>query len=75
MNATEDDGAGVRIAVDGMDERAERSHFLQRRDGGEVTGLDNRLCRANQLDAALGQPARALGHVGVGDDRDQRRRF
>jgi hypothetical protein len=65
----------VDIAVHGMNDRAERSHFLQRRGGEEVTGMDNPLGSHDQLDAARGQPAGSPGHVGVGEDGDQAGRF
>lgn len=65
----------VDIAVHGMDDRAERSHFLQRRDGEEVTGMNYRLGSRDQFDAALGQPAGSPGHVGVGEEGDQAGRF
>jgi len=65
----------VDIAVYGMDDGAECLHFFQRRGGEEVAGMDNRLGCRDQLDAALGQPAGAPGHVGVGEDGDQAGRF
>ena len=49
----------------------QRLHFLQRRGGEEVAGVDHGLGGGDQLDAALGQPAGSLRHVGVGDDGDQ----
>ena len=44
----------VDIAMHGMDDRAERLYFLQRRGGEEVAGMDDRLRCRNQLDATLG---------------------
>jgi hypothetical protein len=58
-----------------MDDRAKRLHFLQRRGGEEVTGMDDRLGCRDQLDAALGQPAGSRGHVGVGEDGNKVGRF
>jgi hypothetical protein len=65
----------VDIAVNGMDDRAERPHFLQRRDGEEVAGMDDRLRCRDHLDAVLGQPTGSLGQVGVGEDGDQGRQI
>ncbi len=61
----------VDIAMHGMDDWAERLQLLQRREGEEVSGMDDCLGGLDQLDAALGQPAGSSGHVGVGDDGDQ----
>lgn len=65
----------IDIAVHGVDDRTERSHFLQRRGREEVTGMDDRLGRGDQLDAALRQPPGSSGHVGVGDHGNQPGRF
>jgi hypothetical protein len=65
----------IDIAVHSMDNRAESLHFLQRRSGEEVTGMDYGLGRHDQLDAALGQSAGSLRHMGVGEDGNQASRF
>lgn len=65
----------IDVAVHGVDDRAERSHLLQRRGREEVTGMDNRLGCGDQLDAALRQPTGSSGHVGVGDHGNQPGRF
>lgn len=60
----------VDIAMHGMDDWTELSNLLQRREGKEVAGVDDRIRRRDQLDAPLGQPAGAAGHVGVGEHGD-----
>jgi hypothetical protein len=61
----------VDVAVHGVDDRTERSNFLQRRDGEEIAGVDHRLGRADGLDAALRQATASPRHVGVGENGDQ----
>lgn len=57
----------VDIAVHGMDGGTDLFHVLQRRAGEEVTGVNDRVRRRDQVDAALGQPTVAPRHVGVGE--------
>ena len=65
----------VDVSVDGVHDRAERPQLIQHRGGEEIAGMDDRIGSAQELDTALGQAPFALGHVGVGDDRDHEGRF
>lgn len=61
----------VDVAVDGVHDWAEGFELLQRRNAEEVTGVDHSIGLTDQLDASLGQAARASRHMGVGEDCDQ----
>ena len=60
----------VDVAVDGMHDGTKRFELFERRDGEEIAGVDHGIGLSDQLDAALGQAARAPGHMGVGEDSD-----
>jgi hypothetical protein len=53
-----------------MHDGTKRFELFERRDGEEIAGVDHGIGLSDQLDAALGQAARAPGHMGVGEDSD-----
>ncbi len=44
--------------------------LAQDRQGSDVAGVQDEVGRAQSFEAGLGEPPGALGHVGVGDDRE-----
>ena len=60
----------VGVPVDGDKRRPERLQLLERRDARDVAGVEDQIRGAHELDAAIGQPARAAGQVRIGNDGD-----
>lgn len=60
----------VDVAVHRVDRGAEAFEFHEHGGREEVAGVDHRLRFANELYAAIGQPAASLRHVRVGEDGD-----
>lgn len=60
----------VDVAMHGMDGGTKLANLLQCREGEEITGVDDGVGCRDQLDAPLGQPAGAPGHVSVGEHGD-----
>jgi hypothetical protein len=63
-------GRFVDVSVHGVNDRAERSHFLQGRGGEEIAGMDYGLGGGDRLDASLRQAPGSPGHMSVGEDGD-----
>lgn len=62
----------VRVAVDRVHPRADRAQLVENRARRDVSRVEDPVGGAQQLDAALGQPARAAREMRVRDDGDPR---
>ena len=60
----------VGVAVNREQRRPERLQLLERRDARDVSGVEDDVRRAQELDAAIRQPARATRQVRVGNNGD-----
>ena len=62
----------VGVALDGRQRRPERLQLLKGRDTRDVAGVEDQVRAAQELDTAVGQPARSARQVRVGDNDDAR---